>query len=170
MNKLTHIITRGVRYTWSNGHAGRAHTYLRLDRVIVNEEAISFWDSISCTSLVRCKSDHYPLLLSLNKGLVSKPSSFEFFSMWYKHPDCERVVREVWSKEVAGCPMFSLVQKLKMLKSKLRTWNREMFGDVIKVDNAYVVLDSIQKDILNHVFLMSCSVKKIKHNLICNLP
>lgn len=50
--------------------------------------------------------------------------------MWSEHPDCINVIKEVWSTKYFGFPMFILSQKLKLLKSKLKIWNKEHFGNV----------------------------------------
>lgn len=38
LNRLTHVLTGGSPYTWSNGRAARFHTEMRLDRAIINED------------------------------------------------------------------------------------------------------------------------------------
>lgn len=66
--------------------------------------------------------------------------------MWTEHSDCIRVIRETWAKPVNGCPMVVLSNKLKCLKSELKVWNKQVFGDVnLKVELALFNLDSIQK-------------------------
>jgi len=68
--------------------------------------------------------------------------------MWNEHPDCENVIKQVWQSSVVGCPMFILSQKLKMLKDKLKVWNKDVFGDVhSQVSNAYKIVDEIQEKI-----------------------
>lgn len=98
---LTHIDTRGSKYTWSNGRGTSFHIELRLDRSICNNDRMYFWDSMACCTLPRSQSDHHPLLLCLNKGLEQYPSSFKFFNMWLDHKDCRRVVEEVWARPVS---------------------------------------------------------------------
>ncbi|GAU47616.1 hypothetical protein TSUD_90210 [Trifolium subterraneum] len=47
---------------------------------------------------------------------------FRFFKVWTSHPDCARVVKEIWSKPVIGNPMVRLQLKLKRLKAALKSW------------------------------------------------
>ena len=47
-----------------------------------------------------------------------------------KNVDCVGFVEEVWSCHVLGYPIADLQQKLKMLKCKLRTWIKNVFGNV----------------------------------------
>ena len=64
------------------------------------------------------------------------------------HPDCSKVIEQAWSSNVVGCPMYVLSQKLKMLKDKLKVWNKEIFGDIhVQVKDATTKLDAIQEEI-----------------------
>jgi hypothetical protein len=50
--------------------------------------------------------------------------------MWTSHPDCVNVVQQSWKVNVVGCPMFVLSEKLKILKVKLKSWNKVVFGNI----------------------------------------
>jgi len=51
-------------------------------------------------------------------------------------------------KQVFGSPMQILSQKLKILKGELKTWNKNVFGNIhINVKNSVQKLDAIQEDI-----------------------
>ena len=68
--------------------------------------------------------------------------------MWISHPDCNKVIEQAWSNNVVGCPMYVLSQKLKMLKEKLKVWNKESFGNIhMQVKDATAKLDAIQEEI-----------------------
>lgn len=123
-------------------------TEKRLDRVICNEAWMDFWNVSSCYTLVRSQSDHFPLLLSSSKAIQTFPSSFKFHKMWISHPDCERLVKEVWNKSVFGCPMIVLALKLKSLKGELKVWNKSVFGNIhLRVQSAMDVVEDIQMQI-----------------------
>jgi hypothetical protein len=67
------------------------------------------------------------------------------------HPDCWSVISEVWNTNVVGCHMFVLSHKLKLLKVKLRSWNKECFGNVNDmVCSAESKLAQIQMQIQDH--------------------
>lgn len=69
-------------------------------------------------------------------------------SMWNSYPDCKRRVGEVWRNPVHGFPMFVLIQKLKNLKSELKSWNKLVCGDVhLQVKLAQESVDVIQSKI-----------------------
>lgn len=145
---LLHLPTRGAEFTWSNGRKLAAHTQKRLDRSICDDNWISYWNSSSCYTLTKCHSDHHPLLLIMKKGAKSHPSPFKFLSMWPDHPDCSRLVSEIWAKPVAGCPMYILSQKLKSLNNELKVWNKTVFGDInLRVEHALAEVDMIHEQI-----------------------
>ena len=65
--------------------------------------------------------------------------------MWTFHEDCRNVVASVWNQNVVGCPMYILSRKLLMLKVKLRSWNKEVFGNIHQlVQQAETKLHDIQ--------------------------
>lgn len=132
-NNLVHLQTRGAEFTWSNRRGEGRHTERRLDRAICNHEWIDLCHSLSVTTLIKHRSDHFPLLLEVQLSSETFASQFKFMRMWSLHADCENIVKEAWSSEVIGCPMFVLSKKLKVLKEKLKIWNKTCFGDVHKL-------------------------------------
>jgi hypothetical protein len=119
-----------MQFTWANGREGRRHTERRLDRVICNQNWLNVCNSLNVSTLVKHKSDHFPLLLEFDNSTHSFASQFKFMQMWTHHKDCHRVIQEVWNTNIVGCHMFILSQKLKILKQKLRVWNKTVFGNV----------------------------------------
>lgn len=128
--ELIHIPTRGVAYTWDNGRDGRRHTKRRLDRSICNQQMIDLTSLISCSTLVRSKSDHYPLLLEIKNDVANFVSSFKFLKAWTLHTDCKEIITNTWKIPVVGCPIYILSSKVKALKEKLKIWNKEVFGNI----------------------------------------
>lgn len=78
---LIHLPTIGAAYTWFNKRRGPAHTERRLDKVICNGAWISFWDSSTCCTLPRSKSDHHPILLKLPQNSITFRSFFKFLKI-----------------------------------------------------------------------------------------
>jgi len=145
---LMHLPTRGASHTWSNGRQGRNNTQRRLDRAVCNHDFINNCCNVSCSTLTKIRSDHFPLLLEFRTQNIQFASSFKFMKMWISHPDCRNVIEQAWNINVVGCPMYILSQKLKMLKEKLKVWNKETFGDIhLQVKNATAQLDAIQAEI-----------------------
>jgi exonuclease III len=119
-NNLVHLPTRGMCYTWSNGRRGNNHTEKRLDRSICTLDFIDTFSSISCSTLTKTRSDHFPLLLEFHSSSARHASSFRFMSMWLLHPTCKEEITNIWNSSIAGCPMFVLCKKLKLLKDRLK--------------------------------------------------
>lgn len=129
----------------------------------MNDAWISFWSSISCYTLIRSQSDHYPIMIVMKKGVKSNPSSFKYFSMWADHSKCLDLVKEAWSMSIIGCPMFVLMQKLKNLKAKFKVWNKHVFGDINQnVDNAMELVDQIQQKISDAGFSDSLHEQEVQ--------
>jgi exonuclease III len=145
---LIHLPTRGAVFTWNNGRGGTRHTEKRLDRVICNQAWLDSCCSSSVNALTRIRSDHFPLLLDLQVTSGSFASQFKFQKMWSLHDDCKDIVSVCWNSVIVGCPMFILSQKLKILKEKLKVWNKTCFGNVHEnVNSAELKLQQIQQQI-----------------------
>ncbi|KAE9600797.1 putative RNA-directed DNA polymerase [Lupinus albus] len=146
---LIHLATRGADFTWTNRRRGVAETEKSLDICIVNEDWMTVWNQISCSTLPRIASDHHPLLLCFSLASVPRPSAFKFHKMWLSHVDCQRLVAETWRVEVVGCPLFVLSQKLRLLKKELKVWNFQVFGNIHeRVKTALASVAAIQ-EVLN---------------------
>ncbi|CAI8615073.1 unnamed protein product [Vicia faba] len=50
--------------------------------------------------------------------------------MWTLHGRCKDFIAYVWNTKVTGCPMFVLNKKLHILNTSLKSWNKNVFGDV----------------------------------------
>ena len=50
--------------------------------------------------------------------------------MWIGHRSFKDLVASVWNIHVEGNPQFILNQKLKFLKTRLKTWIKEVFGNL----------------------------------------
>jgi hypothetical protein len=122
-NDLVHLPTRGASFTWSNRRGGRHHTERRLDRVVCNHKWLDLCTSVSCHTLIKNISDHFPLLLVFKTNSVGFASSFKFLKVWSLHDDCKNVIQSCWNERVVGCPMY-------VLNFKLKSWNSEIFGNV----------------------------------------
>lgn len=127
---LMHLPTIGNAYTWSNGRHGRNHIDMRLDRMICNDDSLSFYNSISCCTLTRSQSDHGSFLLTMQLDIGSFALSFCFMQVLLHNPNYRKLVFKTWACPVYGCPMSVLSEKLKKLKNEFKIWNKSVFGDV----------------------------------------
>ncbi|XP_019431828.1 PREDICTED: uncharacterized protein LOC109338930 [Lupinus angustifolius] len=146
LGNLHHILTRGAEFTWSNRRRGVAHTKKRLDRAICNDSWLSAWQHTSCFTLPRSASDHHPLMLCSSNGSNILHSHFRFHKMCLQHQGLRSVVETHWSNAVVGCPMYVLSNKLKGLKTILKSWNKEVFGNIhLRVKNALTSFELLQQ-------------------------
>jgi len=129
-HSLVHLDTNGARFTWSNNREGGAFIAQRLDRAICNDRWIDYWNVISCNTLVRCFSYHFPLLLTLHQQPPTTITPrFKFFKSWTTFDSCEAIVSDHWAVQAPGSPMHVLHYKLKSLKPKLQLWNKLVVGN-----------------------------------------
>ncbi|KAK8619657.1 hypothetical protein V6N13_135939 [Hibiscus sabdariffa] len=79
---------QGPDYTWSQGS-----THSRLDRMLCNHLWDKSFPESSVSHLIRMRSDHRPILISVGilNGSVS-PRQFLYFSGWLSHLDFQHMV------------------------------------------------------------------------------
>ena len=88
-----------------------------------------FGDARQCV-LPRLVSDHFSILLD-GGGLRKDPFPFRFENMWLKVEGFSDLLKSWWEGDnFSGSSSFILVEKLKVLKAKLKEWNRDIFGKV----------------------------------------
>ena len=78
-------------------------------------------------------SDHCPLVTNLRVNPDPGPRKlfpFKFFNFWADHPEFIGLVKEAWSNDVFGTPMFRLTRKLKGVKAILKAFNFRSFGNL----------------------------------------
>ncbi|KAH1038646.1 hypothetical protein J1N35_040389 [Gossypium stocksii] len=74
---------KGPPFTWHKGNL-----FERLDRTLGNKAWVNFFPNSLITHLPRIKSDHRPLLFSLNPCFtLPKGRPFRFLAGWVEHPD-----------------------------------------------------------------------------------
>ncbi|RZC55482.1 hypothetical protein C5167_014343 [Papaver somniferum] len=65
--------------------------------------------------------------------------SWDSSSAWLNHSGLRDVVLNAWQQQFFGCPMYVLIQKMKFLKSVLKTWNKERIADEGHSDELHFV-------------------------------
>nr|CAN60370.1 hypothetical protein VITISV_011180 [Vitis vinifera] len=93
-------------------------------------KGLSGWQCV----FTRPVSEHFPILLEggeLRRG----PSPFKFENMWLKVEGFKELLKAWWERDTFnGSTSFILAEKLKVVKSKLKEWNRDVFGRNLDVD------------------------------------
>ncbi|KAI5440534.1 hypothetical protein KIW84_010137 [Lathyrus oleraceus] len=167
-NHLLNIPITDARYTWSNGRRGISLTQKRLDKAVCNQEWIDSCVKLACSTFLKNRLDHFPLLLQFSCQDESYMSQFKFLNMWSSHSECQNVVDSVCNTEVVRCPMFVLTKKLQILKDRLKAWNVSCFENVLdKVIQAEKDLKDVQEIIVTdgHSENLTALEKKVQVSL-----
>ena len=125
---LVDIQLHGGAFTWTGGLNNMSRACL--DRFLVSPCWLDQFSRVCQRRLPRPISDHFPVLLeggSWSRG----PAPFRFENMWFKVEGFKELIRNWWQETVVrGSASFRLSEKLKVLKQKLKIWNREEFGNL----------------------------------------
>ncbi|KAL2475523.1 Uncharacterized protein Adt_36259 [Abeliophyllum distichum] len=115
------------QFTWSNGRM-----WEKLDRILVNYQWSAAFDGFKTEALNRDTSDHCPILIQCSPLSTTPKSSFRFQSMWCQHDKFLEMIKQNWDTPLSPYSkgLFGFFYKLKRLKSALRRWNKEVFGNI----------------------------------------
>ena len=129
--ELADVPFLGPLFTWMNRQAGTSFIARELDRCLQNECSFDLFPNAFTEVLPPGISDHCPLVTNLKVSPDPGPRKlypFKFFNFLADHPDFIGLVKEAWSNEVHGTPMFKLTRKLKKVKAILKAFNFRSFG------------------------------------------
>ncbi|XP_026419462.1 uncharacterized protein LOC113315391 [Papaver somniferum] len=120
----------GIKYSWCNNIAGKKRILCDINKAFYNLKWLEKFDGWSYKVGVRGTLDHGPLFGSTVN--ICKPTNapFRYQNIWTSHPGFLDVIKDAWNEEILGNPSFSFMSKLKRLKSVLKKWNWEIFGDL----------------------------------------
>lgn len=121
----------GSKFTWSNNQAGQNRVWGRWDRILVNSVWISSLPMLTVEHLPRISSDHSPLIASLPGYHKRGMSPFRFQRMWTLSNSFIPFVQNNRNCDcLLSAAMERLAFKVKNLRSRLKFWNKHIFGDV----------------------------------------
>ncbi|KAF9604163.1 hypothetical protein IFM89_003287 [Coptis chinensis] len=145
-NHLMEAPCNGFHFSWWNKQVGRLKILGKLDRMFFNilwSSKYLGWNYKVCNRLC---SDHSPIVGRSVDIPRPKNVPFKFFNMWCSHPSFRDTVKANWDVPLAGHSIYILTQKLKRLKSALKVWNREIFGNIkFQVEEESKSLELMQK-------------------------
>ncbi|XP_028795232.1 uncharacterized protein LOC114750796 [Neltuma alba] len=111
----------GPKYTWCRGSSSSC-----IDRVLVNSRWQQAFPNASIMHLPMFKSDHCPLLISLDG--MNKPRKgnqpFRFFAPWVMHDQFKSFVKDNWQTQ------GDWNVNIEDFKTHLLQWNRQVFGNI----------------------------------------
>lgn len=123
-------------FTYSSGLNNLA--FSRLDPFLVFDTWESHFDGVIQCILPKPISDHSPILLD-GVAVRNRPIPFRFENMQLKVEGFKNLVKGWWSRyHFPRSFSFILASKHKALKSDLKRWNKDVFGNVsFKKDVAF---------------------------------
>ncbi|KAF5931642.1 hypothetical protein HYC85_027813 [Camellia sinensis] len=121
------VLLSGRQFTWCNTVEGER--WSRIDRFLLDSRWLEIF-SFKQWGLPRTVSDHCPILLKEDERDWG-PKPFKFLNPWLAHPSFMPAVKQIWeNNQVSGWAGFRLMRKLRDLRSHLRIWNKEVFGNI----------------------------------------
>ncbi|XP_028093924.1 uncharacterized protein LOC114294022 [Camellia sinensis] len=125
--ELTDLPMLGRQFTWCNALDGER--WSRINRFLLDSRWLEKF-SFKQWGLPRTISDHCLILLKEDERDWG-PKPFKFLNPWLSHPTFMLGVKQLWeNNHVSGWAGFRLMRKLKYLRSHLRVWNNEVFGNI----------------------------------------
>lgn len=94
----------------------------RLDRAYASREWLDEFPSTVLHNFPIINSDHAPIMLQTSPSLVKPNRPYQLESWCLQHPDVITIIHEIWLIHVEGSAMYSLVRKMDMLRTRLKTW------------------------------------------------
>ena len=118
----------GNSFTWSSNND--LPSLSRIDCFLALIEWEEHFLDVVQRLISRLLSDHYPILLDYAGSSRSK-CEFRFENTWLQVPGFVDKVQSWWEMfRFMGSSSFVLFMKLNQLKDDLKTWNKEVFGDI----------------------------------------
>lgn len=130
---LVSLPASGVPFTWTNGHKDNNLIFERLDRALANAVWLNLCPNASLHNYPIFGSNHSSILLDChpnNHCNIVGRRDFKFLAKCLNHPDFTNVVKRAWCLEVESNPNNKLRGCLRALKTLIKGWNKEVFGDV----------------------------------------
>lgn len=124
---LQDIPLLGRKFTWMRPNGQQMN---RLDKILISEEWEMEWPCCIQEVLKGDFSDHCPILL--RRSIVDwGPKPFWVLDCWFSDHRFKDFVEKTWSDiQVDGLGAFALEEKQKILRSHLKMWDSEVFGDL----------------------------------------
>ncbi|XP_022041041.1 uncharacterized protein LOC110943590 [Helianthus annuus] len=152
MTELIDIKTHGLHYTWNQKPKDGVGMLKKIDRIMGNIKLLEvFSDAYAMFQPFRV-SDHAPAILKLFSIHRDRPKPFKFPNFIVSKPEFREAVLTEWNKPVEGVTMFSVVKKMKDLKSHFRRILRNQGNLHKRVVDLRNDLDKIQKQVESQPF------------------
>lgn len=135
----------GADFTWCKKNEHGKVIWERLDGGLCSITWRHKFPEAFIRHLPRVKSDHCPLIISLDSVQCLRPEFklFRFQAMWMLHNGFKDFLSEIWNKSTGN-----VVNKTTSLTVSLTRWNKEIFGNLYQQKKRFMArLDSIQRSL-----------------------
>ena len=121
-------------FNWNNKRTGDRGIARRLDCFLVSESIMMNEGELKGTVLPSARSYHWPIKLEWKNVGTNLRKPFRFKKLWLLQPDFPEKLKEWWEEipTIRGTRMYQFQPKLKILKSKIKKWNKESFGNMFQ--------------------------------------
>lgn len=120
---IDNIRATGPHHTWWNGQGPTSITR-KLDRAMGNATWFNNFSSSEVQYLPNGLSDHFPILLCLNRHIPKLCKPFQFFNFMMDISGYQQAVSEAWDFPIHGNPLYVFSEKLKRVKHALIALNK----------------------------------------------
>ncbi|GAU47952.1 hypothetical protein TSUD_06860 [Trifolium subterraneum] len=122
---LLDVPVLGKKFSWFSAN-GKSMS--RIDRFLLSDGFVSKYGITGQWIGDRDISDHCPIWL-LVSSYKWGPKPFRVINGWLDHPDFLPFVESAWKSFVVhGKKAYVLKEKFRLLKERLRKWNKEVYG------------------------------------------
>ncbi|XP_060202744.1 uncharacterized protein LOC132631162 [Lycium barbarum] len=148
------MVQQGQKYTW-NDKGDNQRIYSKIDWSFINNEWLVTMPACRAWYMSEGISDHCSIRIAYEEEGFNSKKSFQFCNDWTQHPLFKDKVKAGWEVHIAGCRMFQVVKKLKLLKRELKDLNKQFFRNVVDDANddreaLYLAQNMLQLDPLNY--------------------
>ncbi|XP_058732644.1 uncharacterized protein LOC131604201 [Vicia villosa] len=123
-SSLVDIPCKGKKFSW---YSEDGKSMSRIDRILLSNAVVNRWEVIGQLIGDRDISDHCPIWIMSDKCNWG-PKPFKFNNEWFSFDSFIPFVEGEWkSLKLEGRADYVLKEKLRILKDKLKKWNKEVF-------------------------------------------
>ncbi|XP_050211464.1 uncharacterized protein LOC126661653 [Mercurialis annua] len=159
---------QGRHFTWQNSVSKS-----KLDRCFTSTSLLASWPHSILQALPRSYSDHIPIAFKSEVVSDWGPKPFKSINAWWDHSAFPSFILNAWNNISVNFPPGDLVVKLRQLRSMIKVWNKEVFGDLntklLSVDQEIQTLEVASDfNALTDMEVDRLSYLRAENNLISN--
>lgn len=132
----------GPTFTWIRGKDQNNFKGARLDRVMCTLEYLEQFSHMRVKTLPMIKSDHSPVLITLEGDKNTKKTGFKFQAAWMGPSEFHNLIEANWKRGE------TVTHNAGVVATVLEKWNRERFGSIFKRKSKLLAgLEGVQRAI-----------------------